>query len=478
MRRRPRWHDNLAAQVTDLAGHPFIPNSAPSITAALLRHIGVERTDDLYASIPPRLRVSHDLDLPGPIASEPELERCFGDLLVRETESTAMLCFLGGGCWPHHVPAVCEEIVSRAEFLTAYWANAYTDHGKYQAFFEYASLLGEVLEMDCVSLPTYDWGMAAGVSLRMACRITGRRRVLVTDSIGPDRSAILRTYLQPDVDITWLTTRPGAGTLDLDALAAAVGKDVAALYFESPTYLGAIEPSPADVTATVHEAGALVVVGVDPISLGVLAPPGSYGADIACGELQSLGVPMLYGGGLAGFVASCDEERFVREYPTFLIGRTDTAVPGEHGFGLVASDRSSYMRREHGKDFGGTTTALWGIAAAVYLSLLGPHGLRELGEGILQRRAYAAARLSEIVGVGLPAAGVPRFKEFPVSFAETGLSVAQINQRLLHRGILGGHEISANDPALVGSALYCVTEIHSKSDIDRLTQALTEAVRE
>lgn len=463
--------------MAELTGHPFIPNSAPAIAADLLRRIGVERVDELYAAIPPRLRVSHELDLPGPLASEQELERHLRDLLAGDLGADELVCFLGGGCAPHHVPAICEEIVSRAEFLTAYWANTYTDHGKYQAFFEFASLLGELLELDAASLPTYDWGMAAGVSLRMACRITGRPAVVVSDAIGPERSSVLHTYLQPDVDVTWLPTAPGAGTLDLDALTAAVGQETAALYFETPTYLGAIEPSPADVTSIVHDVGALAVVGVDPISLGVLAPPGTYGADIACGDLQSLGIPMLYGGGLAGFIATPDEERFVREYPTFLIGRTDTAVAGEHGFGLVAPDRTSYMRREHGKDFGGTTTALWCIASAVYMSLLGPHGIRELGEGILQRRAYAAHRLLD-VGLALPAADVPRFKEFPVSFAQTGLSVGEVNRRLLDRGILGGHAIDSCDPTLAESALYCITERHTQLDIDRLAQALAEVVPE
>jgi glycine dehydrogenase subunit 1 len=216
------------------------------------------------------------------------------------------------------------------------------------------------------------------------------------------------------------------------------------------------------------------VVGVDPISLGVLASPAGVGADIVCGDLQPLGVPLLYGSGLSGFIATRDEERFVREFPTFLIGRTDTTRPGEHGFGLVAWERTSYMQRERGNDFGGTTTALWGIAAAVYLSLLGPHGLRELGEGILQRRAYAAHRLAEIPGVSVPAPDAPRFKEFPVSFAGTDLTVEEVNSRLLDRGILGGHRVTG--PGLENTALYCVTETHRQADIDRLVEAVAEIV--
>jgi glycine dehydrogenase subunit 1 len=457
--------------VPDRSAHPFVPNSAPAARAAMLARIGVAGIDDLYAAIPQELRNHEQLELPAALASEHELERHIADLLARDPDPERLLCFLGGGCAAHHVPALVEEIVGRAEFLTAYWANAYSDHGKYQAFFEFASLLGELLDLDAVSQPTYDWGMAAGVSLRMACRATGRSRVLVSGGTGPERAAVIRTYLAPDIEIVELPAAAGAGTLELAALEEAVDGDVAAAYFETPTYLGAIETATSQAVEILHAADALAVVGVDPISLGVLASPATLGADIVCGDLQSLGVPMLYGGGLSGFVATRDDERLVREYPTFLIGRTDTVVPGEHGFGLVASERTSYMRREGGKDFGGTTTALWGIAAAVYLSMLGAAGMRELGEGILQRRAYAAKRLAEIEGVSLPAPGIARFKEFPVSFAGTGSTVDDINRRLLQRGILGGHALSKHE------ALYCITEVHQQGDIDRLVEAVASAVR-
>lgn len=456
--------------VPDRSGHPFVPNSAPAARAAMLARIGVADIDELYAAIPPELRVQGRLELPAALPSEYELERHISELLSGDPDPDRLLCFLGGGCAAHHVPALVEEIVGRAEFLTAYWANAYSDHGKYQAFFEFASLLGELLDLDAVSQPTYDWGMAAGVSLRMACRTTGRSRVLISEGTGGERAEIIRTYLAPDLEIVRVPAHAGAGTLELGALGDAIAGDVAAAYFETPTYLGAIETGTREAIEMLHAAGALAVVGVDPISLGVLASPATLGADIVCGDLQALGVPMLYGGGLSGFLATRDEERLVREYPTFLIGRTDTVVPGEHGFGLVATERTSYIRRELGKDFGGTTTALWGIAAAVYLSMLGAAGMRELGEGIVQRRAYAARQLAQIDGVSLLAPDVARFKEFPVSFAGTGLTVDEINRWLLERGILGGHALSEYE------ALYCVTEMHRQADIDRLVAAVASAV--
>lgn len=455
-------------------GHPWVPNAQPAIARDLLDRVGVATHADLYAAIPRALQVEGLLDLPAGVRSEAALEREIADLLGADPDPSSLLCFLGGGCAPHYVPALTEEIVRRAEFLTSYWGNVYSDHGKYQAFFEYASLLGEILEMDATCLPTYDHGNAAAVGLRMACRAAGRPKALIASAIGPERASIIAGYLAPDVEVLQVPWVPGAGTVDLDALADALDDGVGAIYLESPTYLGAIEPHAAEAAAAAHAVGALVVGGCDPASLGVLAPPAAYDADIACGDLQPLGIPMTFGGGLSGFVATRDEERLVREFPTFLIGRTDTTVPGEHGFGLVAWERTSYMRREHGKDFGGTTTGLWAIGAAVTLSLLGPSGLRELGEGILQRRAYAARELAAVPGVSLPAPSASRFKEFPVAYA--GRTVSEVNRDLLERGILGGHDLGAWDPALAGTALVCITERHTKADIDRLVDATAEAL--
>ena len=221
-------------------------------------------------------------------------------------------------------------------------------------------------------------------------------------------------------------------------------------------------------------AGAETIVGVDPISLGILAPPAEYGADIVVGTTQPLGVHMNCGGGVCGFIASRDEVRYAREYPTLLLSITDTATPGEFGFGMSLMHQSSYGSREKGKDWTGNSTYLWAIANAVYMALMGPEGFREIGELIIQRAHYAARRLAEIDGVRIRfPAGF--FKEFVVDFGGTGRSVKDINKALLARGIFGGKDLSADFPALGQSALYCVTEIHTQADIDRLAAALQEA---
>jgi glycine dehydrogenase subunit 1 len=269
---------------------------------------------------------------------------------------------------------------------------------------------------------------------------------------------------------------PASGQLDVAALDAALGDDVACVYLENPGFLGVLETEAPAILARARAAGALGVVGVDPISLGVLEAPPRYGADIVCGELQPLGVHMHFGGGLAGFIATPDEERFVAEYPTFLVGIARTEA-GEWGFGEVAWERTSYVQRGESRDYAGTTQGLWAIAAAVYLSLLGPHGLAELGQGVAQRARYAARRLGELPGVEAPRLDAPFFKEVVVGFDGTGRSVADVNAALHEQGIFGGHDLSRDFPQLGQSALLCVTEAHSQADIDRLVAAVAEAVR-
>jgi glycine cleavage system P protein (glycine dehydrogenase) subunit 1 len=457
--------------------HPYVPNSDPRIRRAMLEQIGVETVEELYGSIPARLRVPGLLDLPEPLRSEYALRRHVSGVLDRNQSCAEQLSFLGGGCWPHYVPAVCDEIVNRGEFLTAYYGDSYGDHGKLQALFEYASLLGELVECEAVSQPTYDWGAAAATAICMAARITGRRVALVPASIGAERRSLIEGYCAPWVELITIPFDPGTGLLELERIHEALGSEVACVYFEMPGFLGVIETQAAAIAAAARDAGALTVVGVDPISLGVLEAPPRYGAEIVCGELQPLGIHMHYGGGLAGFVASGDIERYVSEYPMYLIGLGPTAVAGEYGFGEVVWERTSYVQRGDSKEYAGTTQNLWAIAAGAYLALLGPDGLAELGRGIMARARYAAGRLNELPGVRAPALSAPFFKEFVVDFNGTGRTAAELHAGLRERGIFAGLDLSEQFPEFGQSALVCVTEVHTKADIDRLSESLSEVLR-
>ena len=457
--------------------YPYIPNSAPSAKAEMLAAVGAASVDEFYADIPDHLRLKRPLDLPRPFLSESELVRHVEGLLAKNTTAREHLNFLGAGCWQHHVPAVCDEINSRGEFLTAYAGEPYEDHGRFQALFEYESLMGELLNMDVVNVPTYDGFQATATALRMAARITRRTHVLLVSTISADKLSKVRDYLKPDLTVELLPYDRNSGLLDIDVLKAKVSDQTAAVYFENPSYLGFIETCVDEIATIAHQHGALCVVGVDPISLGILNPPIEYGADIVCGDIQPFGMHMLFGGGHAGFIATRDEEKFVMEFPSRLFGVAPTVVEGEYGFGDVAYERTSFAHREEGKEWVGTAAALWGITAGVYLALMGPQGMIEIGEGIMQRARYAMKKIAQIEGVKVLFEQSPHFKEFVVNFDGTGKTVADINRALLVRHIFGGKDLSGEFPELGQSALYCVTEVHTQADIDRLVSGLREVLK-
>jgi len=440
----------------------------------MLREVGATSEEDFYEDVPEALRFRGRLALPEALRSEHLLRRHVEGILSRNRSCTEVLNFLGAGCYQHAVPAVCDEINSRGEFLTAYAGEPYDDHGRFQALFEYASLMGELLDMDVVNVPTYDGFQATATALRMAARITGRNEVLVSRAIDPDKLSKIRDYAKPRLSVNVFDFDPSTGEPDLGSLEERLGKDTAAVYFESPSYLGVVPTQGARISERAHAAGALSVVGADPSTLGVLAPPADYGADIAVGDLQPLGMHMQFGGGHAGFIATRDEPKFVMEYPSRLFGITPTSVDGEYGFGDVAYERTSFAVREAGKEWVGTAAALWGITAGVYLALMGPRGMRDLGETMLAKSHYAARRLARIPGVRVPRFRGPFFHEFVVDFRRTGKTVAQINRALLRRAIFGGKDLSRAFPELRGCALYCVTEVHSQRDLDRLVDAVRE----
>jgi glycine dehydrogenase subunit 1 len=462
-----------------MTAHPYMPNSTPELHRELLDAIGAPDVESLFAQIPAAHRLRGGLDLPPALASEASLRRHLVGLLARNESCERNLSFLGGGIWQHHVPAIVDEIARRSEFLTPVWGTPSSDLGRNQAWFEFASQLGELIGMDFVGLPVYSWGCAEGHAVRMAARLTGRDHVLVPDTIGPERLAVIRTYCgSPDlaghIEVELVAHEPETACLDIDDLRAKLSPRTAAVLFENPGYLGALEANAAEIAALARANGSETIVGVDPISLGIVAPPSDYGADLVVGSVQPLGVHMSCGGGAGGFIASRDEERYAREYPTLnlSIGRT---VNGEHGFGMALFEQTSYGLREEGNDWTGNSVYLHAVANAAYMALMGPEGFAEVGRLIIGRSHDAARRLGALAGLRIV---FPRgfFKEFVVDFSDTGKTVADVNAALRGHGIFGGKDLSREFPELGQSALYCVTEVHAPEDLDRLVSALEEVL--
>ncbi|KON87830.1 glycine dehydrogenase [Sporosarcina globispora] len=455
--------------------HPYIPNMVPEVQEEMLKVIGANTVDELYSCIPDEIKLKEEMNIPKAL-TEWELRRHIENSLNQNTGANEYVNFLGAGCWQHFIPAVCDEINQRSEFLTAYAGEPYEDHGRYQALFEYQSLLAELVDMDVVNVPTFDWGQAAATSVRMAGRITGRKKILLAKSVAPERSKIIVNYGSPELEYEFVDFDLKSGLMDLEDLKAKLNHDVAAVYFENPSYLGFIESQGSEISKLLKEKKALMIVGVDPISLGVLAPPSHYGADIVCGDLQPLGMHMNYSGGQAGFIAAHDDETFINEYPSRLFGIVPTVKEGEYGFGDVAYERTSFAHREKGKESVGTQTALWGITAGVYLALMGPNGIKDVGQTIMQNSQYAVQEINKLQGVKGSLFESPFFKEFIVDFTQTGKTIEEINQGLLECKIFGGKDLSIEYPELGQSALFCVTEIHTKEDIDYLAASLKKVL--
>lgn len=461
--------------------HPYMPNSAPSNMEAMLKELGIGSVKEIYEeNIPEALRYRGKMDIPEPITGEFELKQHVMGILNRNTSCEEAISFLGAGCYDHYVPAICDEINSRAEFLTGYCGDTYSDHGKMQAIFEYTSLLGELLDMDVVSYTLYDGGQAVCSALRMAVRLQaaeghGERRVLlVPATMNPEILSQLKDYCRKACAIE---TIPAAkdGRIALDALEKRLAEgDVAAVFFENPSYLGFFEQQASAITSMAHRYGAYAVVQPELASLGLVKPPVQYGADLVCGEIQPLGMHMNYGGGCAGFIASANEEKYIQEFPTYLYGLARTENEGEYGWGRALNYRCSHGSRENAKEYFGTETGLWSITAAVYLSLLGPQGMRDLGELILQKCNYLKRTLNAVPGVNADVLGGSSFQEIVVGFDGFGMSVKEISQALLSRRIFCGKDLTNDFPFLGNAALFAVTEKTSVADIDRLAAALRE----
>lgn len=463
------------------APHPYMANTAPESYKELLRVAEVKKIDEVFEQIPSDHLFKGKWKVPQGIKSEAALSKHLTGILRKNISASDYISFLGAGCWQHYVPAICDEMVTRTEFSTPVWGTPSSDHGRNQVWFEFCSQLGELVGMEFVGLPLYSYGTAAGHALRMAARINGRKKVLIPASIDPEREKVIRTYcgfkeLNGFLEVVQVKFDKKSGRLDLADLKSKLDSQVSAVYFENPNYLGALESEAAQIAKLAHAVGAEVVVGVDPISLGIIAAPSEYGADIIVGTTQPLGVHMNAGGGVGGFIATRDEEKYAREYPTLQVSLTGTSEPGEMAFGLTLFHQSSYGSRENGKDWTGNSVYLWAVANATYMSLMGPEGFVDVGNSIISRARYAAERLNKIKGVKvLWKDGF--FKEFVVNFDKTGKSVKKINKRLLKHEIFGGKDLSEEFPELGQSALFCVTEVHSLEDIDALVDALKEVTK-
>jgi len=453
--------------------HPYLPNSVPEIKEKMMEKIGIESIDELFSDIPKEFIYDKTLEIPGP-KSEVEVKRHVSGLL-EENKTLKTPPFLGGGVWPHYVPTVVDEVVHRAEFLTSYTPyQPEISQGILQAVFEYQSLVCELVGMEVTNSSLYDWATAVGEAALMSSRITRKDKVLVPDLMSPYRLSVLKTYTEPaGIKVEMIDHDPITGLLDLEDLKEKNDDKTAMVYIENPSYMGFAEERAEAIGELTHETKALYVVGVDPTSLGLLKPPGEYDADIVCGEGQPLGNHMSYGGPLLGILSCKHDNRFIRQMPGRIIGVTETLTDHRQGYVMTLATREQHIRREKATSNICSNQALNAVTAGVYLALMGPQGMKELSETIMKKAKYAQKKIGELPGVRAPIFNSFHFKEFTVNFQYKTLK--EVNAALHAHGIEAGIPLNG-DFDFGETALYCVTEIHTKEDIDLLVSTLKEAL--
>lgn len=445
----------------------YIPNTLQD-QEEMLSTIGVSSIEELIADIPRELRLKRALAIPEPL-SEIELRRQMSGLAQQNAHTDAYTFFLGGGAYDHYIPSVVSHLISRSEFYTSYTPyQAEMSQGLLQSIYEYQTLICEITGLDVANASMYDGASALAEAALMACRITKRSRLLVSKAIHPHYLQVVRTYLSGLRSPLWEIPHMD-GRTDLQALSKALASSASAGYaavlIQHPNFFGCLEEVQ-EIGQLAHTQGALLVVIVDPLSLGLLLPPGGYGADIAVGEGQALGNAMSFGGPYLGVFST--RKDYMRQMPGRIVGAT-LDKKGQRGYCLTLQAREQHIRRERATSNICTNQALMALAATVYLATMGREGLREVGEQCLQKATYAKNKICEIPGFE-PAYSAPFFKEFVV---KTPLAPSRINKKLLNHKIIGGLDLGLYDRRHKNHMLWCVTENRTREEIDRLAEVLS-----
>jgi glycine dehydrogenase subunit 1 len=455
--------------------HKFLPNSNPSITRRMLESMGLSNVDELFSDVPSHLQIRKPLKLPEAM-SEIELERYLGEKLSKNKSAPEFLNFLGGGVWLHHVPSIVGEILSRGEFYTSYTPyQPEISQGMLQSLFEYQSQICELTGMEVANSSMYDWSTALGEAARMATRITHRKKIIVCGTASPDRVSVLRTYCYPaSIEVINTEYDMKKGCTLPESLKEFLNEDTAAVYLENPNFFGVLEEHADELGAICHSSGAIFIVGVNPSSLGVLRPPGDYGADIVIGDGQPLGLYPNYGGPLIGIFATRRDPNFLRQMPGRLIGKTVAVKdPNRNGYVMVLQTREQHIRREQATSNICTNEALLALAVSIYLAALGPEGMKEVGK-ICAQNAHHAKKVLSDEGIVAPAFSGSFFSDLSV---RTELDSIAVSRELVKHGILGGLPLSKFFPDLSKVSIFSFNEMHTENDIERLGRALKAVQR-
>ena len=438
--------------VTNFQSH-YIPNT-PVEQDELLSAIGLRDIDELFADIPDDYR-NPPLRLPDPL-SELEIQRELGEMASRNRPLASGPSFLGAGSYHHFIPSIVKALMTRGEFLTAYTPyQPEVSQGTLQVIFEFQTMISALYGMEVANAGMYDGATSVAEAVLMACRVTRRQQVIVADTVSPAYRQVIATYCQAQgitIDIV------PAGEIGRAATEATAG-----IVVQYPNFYGELDDL-ATMAMEAHADGALLVVSADPLAMGMLRPPGEFGADIVTGEGQPIGIPPSFGGPYLGLF-SC-KQQYIRQMPSRLVGRT-TDTEGRTGYVLTLQTREQHIRRERATSNICTNEALYALASSIYLAAMGRNGLRQVAELCYHKAHYAADAIAKLDGYSLPQSS-QFFQEFVVSCPK---APAEVNRQLMEHNILGGLDVSDR---FDNGMLLCVTEMNTRAEIDRLVSALAE----
>ncbi len=445
----------------------FTPHT-PEDIRLMLEKIGVPGIEALFDTIPEDLKLNRALNLPPPL-SEPEVFAHLQALADKNIGTDKLICFAGGGAYDHYIPAVIETIISRPEFYTAYTPyQAEVSQGTLQVIYEFQSLICRLFAMEVANASMYDCASALAETVHMSRDITGKNKVLISNTVNPLYREVVETYAH-GLNVPIINIPMRNFNTDLTGLEGLLDNNTAAVMVQHPNFFGYLEPIKKIVQLT-HEAGALLVTVVDPISLGIIQPPGSYDADIAVAEGQSLGIPLSFGGPYLGIFTT--RRKFIRNMPGRIAART-LDITGKTGYVLALQTREQHIRRERATSNICTNQALCALMATVYLTWVGRNGIKEVARQCLAKTHYLAREISKIPGFIVPQEK-KFFKEFVV---QTPVPADEIVRHGIEQGILAGIALGKFNPERKNWLLVAVTEKRNRSELDRYINFLKHFAR-
>lgn len=447
--------------------HRYLPMTEQD-RQEMLAAVGATSVDELFADIPESVRFQGELNISEAL-NEQAMLRHMRALSGRNADFDRYASFLGAGLYDHHLPVVVNHVISRSEFYTAYTPyQPEISQGELQAIFEFQSYICELTGMTVANASMYDGATALAEAGALAHGATKRRKIVVSRAVHPEARAILRTTAR-GLNLRVAEVGYADGVTDLGALQAEIDADTAAVIVQSPNFFGCIEDVAA-IEPLIHGAGGLLVVSCNPLSLGLLEPPGKLGADIVVGDAQPFGIPASFGGPSCGYFAVSDA--WMRRMPGRIVGQT-VDRDGKRGFVLTLQAREQHIRREKATSNICSNQALLALCASVYLSTLGKQGIRDVA-GLNVRKAHYAAQTIGSRSKLAVAFAAPFFNEFAVKLGDGSADVAKINSKLLECGIIGGYDLGRDYPELKGHMLIAVTEQRTKEDIEQFADRLEE----